>query len=102
MNYSIKYSSEALCELETLKEYIASELNAPIAAQKQVNRITKAVRTLVIFPKLHRERRKTSKGNGLRIYPVDSYLILYSVDDEKQAVNISHIIYGGRDFDSLI
>ena len=102
MNYSIKYSSEALYELEMLKEYIVSKFDAPEAAQKQVNRIIKAVSTLEIFPKLHRERRKTPKENGLRIYPVDSYLILYSVDDEKQAVNISHIIYGSRDIDSLI
>ena len=102
MNYSIRYSSEALFELERLKEYISRDLDAPVAAQKQVSRITKAVSTLTMFPKLHRERRKTPKENGLRIYPVDSYLILYSVDDEKQAVNISHIIYGGRDIDSLI
>ena len=102
MSYSIRYSSEALFELEMLKEYIASKLNAPMAAQNQVKRITKAVSTLAMFPKLHRERRKTPKENGLRIYPVDSYLILYAVDDEKQAVNISHIIYSGRDFDSLI
>ena len=102
MNYSIRYSSESLFELERLKEYISRDLNAPVAAHKQVNRIIKAVSTLEIFPKLHRERRKTPKENGLRIYPVDSYLILYSVDDEKQAVNISHIIYGSRDIDSLI
>ena len=102
MNYVIKYSSEAIFELEKLKEYISNKFDAPKAAQKQVSRIIKAVNTLAVFPKLHRERRKTNKGNGMRIYPIDSYVILYSVDEENSTVNISHIIYSKRDIDTLI
>ncbi|MBQ7155553.1 MAG: type II toxin-antitoxin system RelE/ParE family toxin [Synergistaceae bacterium] len=102
MNYSIRYSSEALFELKKLKEYISRNFDSPKAAQNQVNRITKAVSTLAIFPKIHRERRKTPKENGMRIYPIDNYLILYSVDDDERVVNISHVIYGKRDIDSLI
>ena len=88
--------------MRKLKEYISRKFDAPNAAQKQVNRILKAASTLAVFPKLHRERRRTAKGNGMRIYPIDSYVILYSVDDEQKAVNISHIIYSKRDIDTLI
>ncbi|MBQ6737474.1 MAG: type II toxin-antitoxin system RelE/ParE family toxin, partial [Synergistaceae bacterium] len=42
-----------------------------------------------------------SQRNEIRILPVDNYLILYSVDDEKQIVNVSRVIYGRKNIHLL-
>ena len=98
-SYSIVYSSAARRELVKIHEYITEKFCAPETAGIQVSRIVRAVKTLSVFPKMYRVRRKST---GMRICPVDSYLILYSVDDDNRTVNVSHIIYSRRNLDALI
>ena len=37
------------------------------------------------------------KSRGLRVAPVDNYLVLYIPDDDTQVVTIIRVMYGGRD-----
>ena len=48
--YSIVYSSEALNDLKEIYSYIAFTLLASSAAEGQVNRIRKAIRSLTSMP----------------------------------------------------
>ena len=100
-SYSLNYSSEARENLRDIQDYIASKSQDCGIATNQVMRITMAARSLTFFPKLHRVRGKDRFGNELRIYPVDNYVILYSVDEVERVVNVSRVLYGRRNIDSL-
>lgn len=95
-NYSILYSPSAYEELEEIYEYISRNFKAPETAREQIKRITQAIRTLAVFPKLFRVRKKDSKGREVRLLPIDNYVIIYSVDDANYIVNILHVLYGRR------
>lgn len=97
--YKIVLSSSARCELDEIREYIAGESGSTESASKQVERILKAMRAIEVFPKMYRVRRKDT---GMRICPVDNYLIMYFVDDESHIVRVSHIIHGRRDINAII
>ena len=99
LRYSITYSPSASRDLDGIHNYISEKFYSVERANKQVSRIVRAVKTLAVFPKMYRIRKK---NKGVRICPVDSYLIIYSVDDEKHSVNISRIIYSRRNLDSMI
>ncbi|MBQ6435709.1 MAG: type II toxin-antitoxin system RelE/ParE family toxin [Synergistaceae bacterium] len=100
-NFKIVYSDEAIGELREIHDYIAEKLMNPEAARQQSDRIMLAIEALGIFPKLYRVRGRDSQRNEIRILPVDNYLILYSVDDEKQIVNVSRVIYGRKNIHLL-
>ena len=35
-------------------------------------------------------------------FPVDNFIVYYLVDDEKRAVTVVRIFYGGRDIEEII
>ena len=88
-------SYEAIGELREIHDYIAKKLMNPEAARQQSDRIMLAIEALGIFPKLYRVRGRDSQKNEIRI------LLLYSVDDEKQIVNVSRGIYGRKNIHLL-
>ena len=99
--YSLNYSSEARENLRDIQDYIVSKSGVIEIATGQVMRITAAARSLTFFPKVHRVRGKDRFGNELRVCPVDNYIILYSIDEVERVVNISRVLYGRRNIDSL-
>ncbi|MBQ8401784.1 MAG: type II toxin-antitoxin system RelE/ParE family toxin [Clostridia bacterium] len=42
------------------------------------------------------------RSRGLRIMPVDNYLVFYIPDTENETVSIIRIMYGGRDIDAQL
>ena len=99
LKYRIIYAPSAIYDLDEIYEYIAGKFYTPDTAERQVARIIKAAETLAVFPKMYRVRRKNT---GMRVCPVDNYLIVYRVDDENRTVNILRVIYSRRDIDSMI
>ena len=100
-NFNIGYSEDFDEDVRAIHTHIAYNLKNPLAASEQVSRIISATESLGIFPKLHRVRGKDRFGNEMRIYPIDNYKILYSVDELKHIVNISRVLYGRRNINSL-
>lgn len=82
--------------------YIAFRLLNPEAASAQSDRIMSAAEILAAFPKIFRVRGKDSDGNELRLFPVDNYAVLYSVDEASYTVNVSNVIYGKRNLEEII
>ena len=100
--FRVIYSDEALEELRGIRYYISRRLNNPSAASQQADRIMSAADSLTVFPKMHRVRMKDRKGREIRFFPVDSYMVLYHVDEGKRIVDILHIFSSRRDIDALI
>lgn len=101
-SFRVVYSDTAIAELKNIRRYIARNLQNPESACEWTEYIMSSAETLSVFPKRHPVRGKDSHGNDMRIFPVGSYAIIYSVDDTNRIVNISRIIYSRRNLDSLI
>ena len=103
MIFHVAYSAEARQDLRDIYEYIAYELLAPEAAAGQTERIMKAARSLEQMPMRHRlYEEEPWHSQGLRVLPVDNYLVFYLPDENSATVNIIRIMYGGRDIDKQL
>lgn len=100
MIFDVSYSEEARQDLRDIYEYIAYELLAPETAAGQTERIMKAVRSLEQMPMRQRlYEEEPWHSHGVRVLPVDNYLVFYLPDETNAAVRIIRIMYGGRDIE---
>ena len=77
---------------------IAYELLEPDTAAGQTGRSMKAVRSLEEMPIRHRLLDEEPwHSQGMRLMPVDHYLVFYLPDETNNVVSIIRIMYGGRD-----
>lgn len=98
MSYKVRYSAEARQDLRDIFNYIALELLVPDTAKNQTHRIMDAVKSLDEMPMRHTlYKDEPWHSLGLRVLPVNNYIILYLPDEEKEVVSIVRIMYGGRD-----
>jgi len=103
MNFKLIYSGEARQNLHEIHAYIQDVLLEPETANKQLQRIIKAVSGLDHLPFRHRLfDHEPWRNLGFRIFPIDNYLIFYLPDEAAETVTISRIIYGGRDLMSQL
>lgn len=98
MKYQILYTDSARQDLKNIYRYISDSLVESEIATKLTEKIMKAIRTLDEMPQRYRLfDEEPWHSRGLRILPVNNYLIFYLSDEEKSVVTILRIIYGGRD-----
>ena len=78
--------------------YIAVDLNAPENAERQINRLWDAILSLDEFTERYR-RYETEPWHslGMRVLPIDNFVVLYIPDLEEKIVRIVTVMYGGRD-----
>lgn len=100
MGYEIIYTKEAEQDLVNIYRYIAINLSVPETSKKQIDRIMDIIKTLDELPLRHKLYQHESWHNeGLRVLPVDNYLVFYIVIEEEKAVAIVRIMYGGRNIE---
>ena len=103
MIFDVSYSAEARQDLRDIYEYIAYELLVPETAARQAERIMKAARSLEQIPMRYRlYEGEPWHSQGLRVLPVDNYLVFYLSDETSATVSIICIMYGGRDIDKQL
>ena len=98
MSWTICYSADARQDLMDIYEYIAYNFSAPDTASAQYTRIVKAIRSLEELPMRHRLCDiEVLRNQGVRLFPVDNYLILYIANTDTNTVNIARVIHSSRD-----
>ena len=103
MIFDVSYSAEARQDLRDIYEYIAYELLVPGTAARQAERIMKAARSLEQIPMRYRlYEGEPWHSQGLRVLPVDNYLVFYLPDETNATVSIIRIMYGGRDIENQL
>lgn len=103
MIYRIEISNQADVDLRGIYEYIAFELQSPDNASGQLDRLEECILSLDQMPDRFREYEKEPwKSRGLRVVPVDNYLVLYIPNKEKGVVTILRVMYAGRDVDTQL
>lgn len=100
MMFDVQISEQADKDLRGIFEYIAFELLEPENAAGQLDRLEAAFDMLGFMPEKHRRYEKEPwRSRGLRVVPVDNYLVFYIPDMEAQKVTVIRVMYCGRDMD---
>ena len=98
MIYEVELSEQADSDLRGIFEYIAFELQSPENAIGQLDRLEEQILSLDTMPERYRKYEKEPwKTRGLRVLPVDNYVVLYIPDSDKKVVTILRVMYAGRD-----
>ena len=96
--YSVKLLKRAYRDIEEIYSYIAYEKLAPENATGQTIRIKKAILDLESHPQSHQDRlvgRYAEKGYKQLV--VDSYSVIFRIDEKKKIVYVVTVQYQGRD-----
>ena len=98
MIYEAEVSQQADSDLRGIFEYIAFELQSSQNASGQLDRLEEQILSLDTMPERYRKYEKEPwKSRGLRVLPVDNYVVLYIPDSDKKVVTILRVMYVGRD-----
>jgi len=101
MMWDVFYTDSANLDLQSIYSYISDVLLEPKTAEKQTDRIMDAADALNHMPLRHRLcDHEPWRTMGLRVMPVDNYLVFYLPDEVSKAVSIMRVIFGGRDIAS--
>ena len=96
--WKVVYLEQAEKDLHSIHYYIAKDLLSPENADGQVRRIRDAVSKLDHMPyRFHLFQREPWKSRGMRMMPVDRYVVFYMPIEDKGIVAIFRILYGGMD-----
>ena len=101
--YEVQYSDEAMVDLEEIFSYIAFSLQAPVAAELQVNRIRAEIKSLCSMPERYM-LVDWEPWHSMKMHRVivDNYIVFYLVNDSEATVDIVRIFYGGRDIEGIV
>ena len=103
MIYEVEVSEQADRDLRGIFEYIAFELQSPENASGQLARLEVQILSLTTMPERYRQYEKEPwKSRGLRVLPVDNYVVFYIPDNGKKIVTILRVMYARRDIDNQL
>jgi toxin ParE1/3/4 len=98
MTWTVNYAESARQDLREILGYISEMLLEPAIAANQVTRIMDSADSLDQMPFRHRlYDYEPWRSRGLRIMPVDNYVVLYMPDESIGIVNIIRVMYRRRD-----
>jgi len=100
MTFQVNITRQAEDDLRNVFEYIAYELQSVQNAAGQLDRLEKAILDLDHMPLRYRAYEKEPwHSRGLRVMPVDNYLVFYIPYPDTLNVEIIRVMYGGREVD---
>ena len=103
MHYKVMISAQAEEDLRCIFEYIAYDLRSSQNAIGQLRRLEESIASLDQMPERYRlYEREPWRERGLRVLPVDNYLVFYIPDRESSIVNIIRVMYGGRNVEEQL
>ena len=103
MSYSVKIAAEADNDLRSIYEYIAFELKSAENAISQLDRLEQSILKLNEMPERYKlYENEPWKSKGLRMMPVDNFIVFYIPDNEKNTVTVIRVMYGGRNIEKQL
>ncbi len=103
MMYEVEITEQAETDLREIYEYIAYELLTPENASEQLDHLEAHIVSLGEFPeKFRRYEKEPWHGRGMRVMPVDHYLVFYIPNEEASLVTVIRVMYAGRDVDAQL
>ena len=103
MIYEVITTCQADNDLKGIYEYIAFELLSPDNEVRQLERLEEHMIRLEEFPEKFKAYEKEPwHSRGMRVMPVDSYLVFYILDKDAGIVTIIRVMYAGRNIDNQL
>lgn len=103
MIYEVTTTEQANADLRKIYEYIAFELLSPDNAAGQLDRLEKNIIGLEQFPEKYRVYEKEPwHSRGIRVMPVDNYLVFYILDKDAGFLTVIRVMYEGRDVETQL
>jgi plasmid stabilization system protein ParE len=101
--YNIEISEPAESDLRDIVRYIYAKLDAPITALKMMDIIEKAIASLVDIPyrfPLVNDELLANKGYHKLI--VTNYIVFYTIDEDKNIVDVERILFVKRNWRRIL
>lgn len=97
--YEIEFTEDCRDEIREIYKYISENLVAKQAARDLMRKMKNTIMDLAESPKLYMKiEKKDRRKREFRRIVIDNYIILYTIDEEKKTVYISHMYYGRRNY----
>ena len=103
MIYEVITTEQAEVDLRGIFEYIAFELLSPDSAAGQLDRLERKIISLENYPeKFGCYEQEPWHSRGLRVMPVDNYLVFYIPDKDKGVVTVIRVMYAARNVEDQL
>lgn len=100
MIYEVIITEQADADLRGIYEYIAFE---PDHAVGQFGRLEMHIAGLEEFPEKFRHYEEEPwRSRGMRVMPIDNYLVFFISDKDAGIVTVIRVLYAGRDVDGQL
>ncbi len=102
--YKIRVTDLAFEDMKSIKLYIANELCDKQAAEKLIEEFYDVIKSLSSMPKRHNiiSGEVIPISIGIRRVPVRNYNIFYRYLEDEGIVTINRVLYGKREWQSLV
>ncbi len=95
--YKVRLLRRAYKDLDSIYSYISYEKLAPYNAREQIDRIKDAILELKYLPQSHQDRLSGRYADrGYKQLIIDSYIVIFRIDESEKIVWIVTIQYQGR------
>ena len=97
--YEIEFTEDSRDEIMEIYEYISKNLVNKEAAKILMKKMRKNVMDLAKAPEIYvKLEKKDRMKREFRRMEIDNYIILYTIDESKKTIYISHMYYGRRNY----
>ena len=101
MKYEVVISDKANADLRNIYEYIAYEKLAPEIASGFIDRLEEQILTLEELPYRFGEYDgEPWRSAGLRVMPIENYVVCFIPNDENATVTIVRVFYCGQNIEN--
>ena len=101
--YRVELTYPAENDLRDIARYISSQLNAPMTALNLVRTIREAISKLKSNALIHPLVRDDRLADiGYRSVVVKNYIVFYIVREKEKTIDVDRILYGRRDWKSIL
>lgn len=97
--YEIEFTEDCRDEIRDIYKYISENLKAEQAAKMLMKKMRDNIMALAESPEIYVTITKRDKRKrDFRRMVVDNYIILYTIDENRKTIYISHMYYGKRNY----
>ena len=102
-SYRVDLAEPAENDLRDIVRYISSQLNEPTTAQSMMRTIQEAISKLETTALAHLLVRDDRLAHlGYRPLVIKNYIAFYVADEKKKSVVVDRVLYGRRDWQSIL
>lgn len=102
-NFQIRFTPLAYEDLDEIDTYISVTLVNPQAAERLLEEMENSINQLIQFPYIGSEVDDPYLARkGYRKLVVENYLVFHLVDSDQKQVVIMRVLYGAREYRSLL